>query len=125
MAVADDLYQLCVVCDGKGWVDPAGTVKKCEACEQRHVMPVGINARQLERIHRQAELALLVLHAILHGQACWEYFQGCTSGELCFAGLRFSLDCDQRGLPILTDHCKAQLMRHVTHKAAQPHVSGS
>jgi hypothetical protein len=112
----DDLYQPCVACEGTGKVETESKGEiDCPGCEPIRVMPVGVNARQLERMHNHATLAEVVLHAIIQGHARWEWFRvgDRDSGELCFDGLRYTLEVDSQGLPVLTDHVRWELMRHV------------
>lgn len=114
--MSDDLYQRCVACEGSGNVPTENRGElHCPACEPIRVMPVGVNARQLERLHDRALLAAYVLHAIIHGHARWEWFslESRDSGELCFGGMRYPLEVDREGLPVLTDHVRNQLMKHV------------
>lgn len=112
----DDLYQPCVACAGTGKVETENKGEiDCPGCKPIRVMPVGVNARQLERLHNHATVAEVVLHAIINGHARWEWFSvgNRDSGELCFGRMRYTLDVDESGVPVLTDTVRWRLMKHV------------
>ena len=52
----------------------------------------------------------LLLTAIIHGRARWEWFGGRKSGEVCVDGLRHA--CDVRfGTPILTHNIRTAIIK--------------
>lgn len=70
---------------------------------------------QRQAIVKAGNDAELLLHAIVHGDARWEWFEGDrTHGEVCVGGLRYSCRTDENGVPILYDHLRAVLNRNVT-----------
>ena len=105
------ILEPCVICDGKGDVDGAA----CPGGKMMHVAPVGINSGQLERMHEHSQAAELILHAIIHGHARWEWFSvgNRDSGELWLGGLRHTLNLDSQGVPIVTQNARAAILQHV------------
>jgi hypothetical protein len=57
----------------------------------------------------------LVLQAIIHGVARWEWFTGSAgkAGELCFGGMRYCADLDPFGLPKLYPHARNALRKRM------------
>lgn len=55
---------------------------------------------------------LMLLRAFLLGAVRWEA-HATGGGELCFAGLRYSCEVDDDGFPILGNHVRSDLARHL------------
>lgn len=72
-----------------------------------------------EALGREKDLALLAW-AFAHKLARWEPFTDGKSGELCFAGLRHCTELDSRGVPKLTPHARALMLRLKNDVSTQP-----
>lgn len=57
--------------------------------------------------------AQLLLTAIIHGCARWEWFPSRLSGEVCIAGLRHTCDV-VRGTPQLTHRLRGELLKELS-----------
>ena len=70
------------------------------------------NQKQKARCH-SAEDARLILHAIIWGFARWEWLPDRSNGELCVNGLRYSLDLDAQGDPILHPQARRAVLASI------------